>query len=194
MNNLKLLFIHSAGRQKGSKSSTPLLNYLKEQLSDSIEIVHPKMPFPEAPESSLWLDRIDSEIHRHDCDWILVGHSLGGSVLLKYLSERLLENNIRGLFLIASPYWGADENWQWDDFELDELFHLKLPAIREIHLYHSIDDEVVPATHMEVYASRFYDPKVRFFKGQNHYFAKPFPQLLEDIRTCFFNEMAMNIK
>ena len=35
---------------------------------------------------------------------ILAGHSLGASLLLKYLCEEKVETSVAGLFLIAPPY------------------------------------------------------------------------------------------
>jgi predicted alpha/beta hydrolase family esterase len=38
---------------------------------------------------------------------IVVGHSLGGSFMLKFLVEEEPRNRIAGIFLIAAPYWVA---------------------------------------------------------------------------------------
>jgi pimeloyl-ACP methyl ester carboxylesterase len=43
---------------------------------------------------------------------ILVGHSLGASMLLKHLSEHEALRRIRGVFLLATPFWPGDEDWQ----------------------------------------------------------------------------------
>nr|WP_235788441.1 alpha/beta hydrolase [Salipaludibacillus sp. CUR1] len=45
------------------------------------------MPNPENPEYILWKKQLEKELDKLNGDVILVGHSLGGSVLLKYLSE-----------------------------------------------------------------------------------------------------------
>jgi len=45
---------------------------------------------------------------------ILIGHSLGGSFLLKYVSEEKIAKTVAGIFLIATPYWGG-AGWQYED-------------------------------------------------------------------------------
>ncbi|MFB1051250.1 hypothetical protein [Paraliobacillus sp. JSM ZJ581] len=60
---------------------------------------------------------------------IIIGHSLGGSVLLKYLSEQAFNQFIARLFLIAAPYWGKDDDWQGEEYTLLENFNSKLPKI-----------------------------------------------------------------
>jgi hypothetical protein len=47
---------------------------------------------------------------------ILIGHSLGGSFLLKYVSEEKIGKTIAGIFLIATPYWGG-AGWQYEGYE-----------------------------------------------------------------------------
>jgi uncharacterized protein len=73
---------------------------------------------------------------------ILVGHSLGGSVLLKYLSEEKIQL-VAGLFLIAAPYWGA-KHWQASEYRLQEDFTSNLLKELPISFYYSRDDDVVP--------------------------------------------------
>lgn len=84
---------------------------------------------------------------------ILVGHSLGGSILLKYLSEANVEESIAGIFLIATPYWGA-EDWQVDEYALHDSFATRLPKAPPIFFYHSDNDDLVPFAHLALYAEK----------------------------------------
>ncbi len=45
-------------------------------------------------------------------DIILVGHSFGASMILKYLSENSVNKKIAGIFLIATPFWNGNEDLQ----------------------------------------------------------------------------------
>lgn len=110
---------------------------------------------------------------------ILTGHSLGSSVLLKYLSEEGCENPIAGLFLIATPFWS--KNSQVDQFVLREEFASTLPAIPQIFLYHSQDDDVVPVTHLAYYAEQLPKAIVRQLQGYGHLFRGGMPKLVDDI-------------
>ena len=61
------------------------------------------MPNENDPEYQLWHVRIGKELTALAADVILIGHSLGGSFLLKYLSEEKVEKTVAGVFLIAAP-------------------------------------------------------------------------------------------
>lgn len=50
---------------------------------------------------------------------MVIGHSLGASVLVKYLAEEKSNVVVAGLFLIAAPFWGKDDEWQHGDYALD---------------------------------------------------------------------------
>jgi uncharacterized protein len=78
---------------------------------------------------------------------------LGGSFLLKYVSEEKIAKTVAGIFLIATPYWGGD-GWQYEGYErvaLPEDFASKLPRGTPIFFY-SRDNEIVPFAHLALYA------------------------------------------
>jgi predicted alpha/beta hydrolase family esterase len=112
---------------------------------------------------------------------ILVGHSLGGSVLLKYLSEEGAPISAAGLFLVAAPYWGA-EGWKVDDFALDSEFASRLPRSLEIFLYHSREDPEVPFAHAAIYAARLSQATFRAIGGSEHEFKDGLRELADDIK------------
>ena len=112
---------------------------------------------------------------------ILVGHSLGGSVLLKYLSEAPVENTIVGLFVIAAPYWGA-EDWQVDEYMLRDNVAAYLPQI-PLLLYHGQRDEIVPFEHLAMYGSLLPQAKIREFEGRGHKFNDDLSEVAADIAT-----------
>lgn len=86
MTRKKILFIHSAGPQGRKEGSDFLLSHLKHSLKD-YWLAHPQMPDPDNPHYLSWKGCIEKELKALADDSILVGHSLGGSVLVKYLSE-----------------------------------------------------------------------------------------------------------
>lgn len=113
---------------------------------------------------------------------IFIGHSLGGSMLLKYLSEEKTEFRIAGLFLIATPFWGKS-GWNVDEFVLRTNFSEYLPELPVIHLFHSIDDPVVPFEPVEFYKNKFPDASVHKLNGNDHAFANGLPKLAEIIQA-----------
>ena len=179
----KVLFIHSGGPQGIHEGSNDLLNYLKDMLGPGYEVLCPQMPDPENPEYIEWKRLLAKEIMAlDDEELILVGHSLGGSVLLKYLSEEECDKRIAGLFIVAAPYWGK-RHWRVDEYALQKNFSSRLPPIRKIFLYHSRNDEVVPFKHLDFYADKLPDAIVRRFENRRHLFVMGLPELVDDIKN-----------
>jgi predicted alpha/beta hydrolase family esterase len=112
---------------------------------------------------------------------ILVGHSLGGSILLKYLSEEGVDKPVAGLFLVVTPYWGV-EDWEVEEYALREDFASKIPEELTVFLYHSRDDEVVPFAHAALYAGKLPRVTVRELDGRGHQFDDDLSEVAQDIR------------
>jgi predicted alpha/beta hydrolase family esterase len=110
---------------------------------------------------------------------ILVGHSLGGSTLLKYLSEEKPDVSVLGLFLISTPYWKSNMK----EFQLKENFQTALKDIPKIFLYHSKEDTEVPISNLEFYEHVFKTAVVHKLNGNEHIFSKGLPELVADIKT-----------
>lgn len=109
---------------------------------------------------------------------------MGGSVLVKYLSEQPLDKPIASVFLLAIPYWGADSFWTWDEGRLGEDVALRLARIPRICLYHSRDDEVAPFAHLALYAAKLPQATIHVFDGRGHQFGNDLTEVAEDIRQA----------
>ena len=150
---------------------------LREALGPDFHVNYPEMPDADAPEFRKWSARISHELSALDGGVILVGHSLGASVLLKHLSEKRVEKPIAGVFLIATPYWGKEVA----EFELSEDFPATLPEDVPIYLYHGRDDEVVPFAHLALYAGQLPHATVREVEDRGHQFGDDLSEAAEDI-------------
>lgn len=140
------------------------------------------MPHPENPHYDAWKMKLKEALDDLSNNTILIGHSLGGSTLMKYLSESGCDKTIDGLFLIAAPYWGATD-WQVDEYVLHDNFSSNLPDIRRVFLYHSQNDEVVPVEHLSYYAGHLPYATIRTFSEGGHLFSNGLPELVEDIKN-----------
>jgi predicted alpha/beta hydrolase family esterase len=174
----QVLFIHGAGGEAYEEDGN-LVKSLREALRPEFEVLYPEMPDGEAPEYRAWSDRIARELSASNGGVILVGHSLGGSILLKHLSEERVETPIAGVFLIATPYWGTAD-WELE-FQLREDFPAALPEDVPIYLYHSRDDEVVPFAHLALYAGRLPHATIRELDGRGHQLSDDLAEVAEDI-------------
>ena len=176
-----VLFIHGVG-EGAYEEDGRLAASLQNALGSAYEVRYPKMVNEESPEYADWKAQIAAELATLDGEVFLVGHSVGGSVLLKYLSEKLVEQPIAGLFLLAAPYWGDDEFWKWDEAQLPQDIAAKLASIPRIFFYHSRDDEVVPFAHLARYAARLPQANIREVDGRGHQFGNDLADVAGDIK------------
>src|SRR5262245_59561075 len=108
-----VLFIHGGGGEGAYEEDGILAASLREALGAAYEVRYPKMPLEESAGYADWKTQIAAELSALDDEIILVAHSVGGSILLKYLAEEQVEKPIAGLFLLATPYFGGDEIWNY---------------------------------------------------------------------------------
>lgn len=175
-----VLFVHGAGAQGPHEGSQDMLAHLRAALGPDHEVRAPSMPDPDAPRHEAWRDRLVDELAALPAEALVVGHSLGGSTLLKTLAERPRGRAIAGMFLVATPFWDPDRP-DIAEYALPEGFAARLPPIGGLFLYHSRDDEEVPFAHLERYARALPRAIVRELDGYGHVFAAPCPPLIRDI-------------
>jgi predicted alpha/beta hydrolase family esterase len=175
----QILVIHGAGRG-AHEIDTKLAESLQRALGSEYQVSNPQMPSEGAPAYHLWRDEITRQLATYPDKLILVGHSLGGSVLLKYLSEEPIHNPLLGLFVAAAPFWGAPD-WDVDEYKLGPDFASHLPEGLPIYLYHSHDDEVVVFSHLALYAQKLPQAIVREVDKGGHQFNNDFSEVARDI-------------
>ena len=82
-----ILFIQGAGNKHKPLGSGKLIACLQEHLGSDYHVLAPDMPDPDQPRYLAWRDQIEQELGQLDADVLLIGHSLGGSMVLKYLAD-----------------------------------------------------------------------------------------------------------
>jgi predicted alpha/beta hydrolase family esterase len=176
----KILFAHSGGPQDGpGEGSYDLVKYLKSSLQERFQVLFPIIEDASSPTYAKFKDLFKLAFAEITEPVILVGHSLGGSTLLKYLSEEKPDVSILGLFLISTPFWKSNMK----DFQLKENFQASLKDIPQIFLYHSKKDTAVSIDHLEFYENAFKTAVVHKLNGSEHAFSKGLPELVADIKS-----------
>ncbi len=154
-------------------------------LSETHDVLVPLMPCKQCAEYEPW--KIWFERHFDfivDPEVIVIGHSLGGSFLLKWLSENKFPKKISQLHLIAP--------WVSDDIplELERIATFKPDLSKssniknqcsKIHLWHSEDDKVVPYKNTELIKQALPDTILHTFKDRGHFIQPAFMELLQVI-------------
>jgi hypothetical protein len=146
-----VLFIQGGGNG-GYETDAKLVASLRKALGTAYKVHYPKMLLDETvPDfGPQWLKQIGKEISSVKGEVILAAHSLGASMLLKYLSENKIKKNITGIFLISTPFWSGNEDWM-QPLKLQEDFSENLPKDVPTFFYQCRDDEVVPFDHFTSY-------------------------------------------
>ena len=128
-----------AGRKRGWKV------WLREALP-GYEVVLPMMPNESCATYEEWKIWMDKLLLFVEDDIILIGHSLGGSFLVKYLSENKFTKKIKAVFLVSALFDYDDEGFGLETFALPDKLDLQTNTV---FLYHSRDDKVVPFRSLE---------------------------------------------
>jgi hypothetical protein len=148
----QILFIQGGG-DGGYDFDKALVASLQKALGDNYDIKYPEIKSDESASDFGWNKQIGAEISNVSSNFILVGHSFGASMILKFLSENLIDKKIKAIFLVATPFWSGNEKWK-EGFKLREDFPQKLPKKVPIFFYHTKDDEEIPFSHFEQYREK----------------------------------------
>ncbi len=176
-----VLFIQGGG-EGAYDEDAKLADSLQTALGPEYQVLYPRMPNEDSPEDQAWMLQISKELASLDGNLLLVGHSAGGAVLLKYLLKENINKPIAGIFLISIPYWEPEDE-EGEAYTLQEGFASKLPKGVPVFLYHSRGDEWVPFTHLARYAERIPQAIVREFDGRGHQFNNDLSEVAADIKS-----------
>jgi len=155
-------------------------HHLAERISP-VEVLAPTMPNKynaKYVEWKLWFEKVIPFIKD---DVVLVGHSLGGLFLTKYLSENELPHRITATLIVAAPHSRYDSDYSLADFVFPESTQLLMEQGGSITLYHSTDDPIVPFIALEKYKKALPTANVKTFEDRGHFMQEEFPEITEDI-------------
>ena len=148
----QVLFIQGGG-DGGYETDAALVTSLETTLGKEYDINYPEIKSDESASDFGWTRQIGMRINEAKDNVILVGHSFGASMILKYLSENFVNKKIEGIFLIATPFWSGDEDWE-KGLTLKNGFADKLSNEVPIFFYHCQDDEEIPFSHLDLYRQK----------------------------------------
>lgn len=176
----QVLFIQGGG-EDGYDADTKMVTSLIAALGDDYEVNYPPLQSDDNLSDLGWLRQIGEFINETKGDIIIAGHSLGASLILKYLSETNITKKISGVFLLAPPFWSGDEEWT-QGLILKKDFADHLPANAPIYLYQCRDDNVVPFEQHSLYVQNLPHAIVREMEKGGHQFNDDLEFLAKDIR------------
>jgi len=159
--------------------------FLKKNLGKKFEIIKPKMPLKENAKYEEWKIYFERFFPQLRNNIILIGGSLGGIFLAKYLSENKFPKKILSTYLICPPY---DNSLPGEDlvggFNLKTDLSLLEKNSKNLYLMFSKDDDVVPPAHAEKFKKKLKNANFIIFESKNgHFKISEFPEIVKMIKV-----------
>ena len=178
---IPVLFIQGGGAGTHDDWDRKLVDSLRRGLGPRFDVRYPRMPAESDPSYGTWAPAIRRELATLGSRAIVVGHSIGGSILIGALAVQASEVPILAIVLIAAPFVG-DGGWAGDGFELPADLGARLPDGVPIDLFHGLDDDDVPPAHVELYGRAIPEAHVHRLPGRDHQLANDLTEVARVIR------------
>lgn len=154
---------------------------LHKKLGNKFEVYKPKMPNSINASYTEWSILFNKIIKLLNDNLILIGHSLGGIFLAKYLAENDINKKIKATILISAPFGGAGGE-SLGSFVLPKSLKKLEQQAGKIYLIQSKDDKVVPLNQVKKYKKELPRAILKIFKDREHFSQESFPEIVELIK------------
>lgn len=155
-------------------------NYLDQQLGKNFEIIRPSMPLSENAKYKEWKIHFERYFPHLKNNLILIGSSLGGTFLAKYLSEHKFPKRILSTYLICTPF---DNSLPGEDlvggFKLKSNLSQLEKNSKNVYLLFSGDDDVVPLAHAKKYREKLKTARIIVYENKKgHFQVSKLPEII----------------
>ena len=158
---------------------------LGEKIGKNFEMILPKMPNSMNAKYNEWEIMFDKLRPFLKNNLTLIGHSLGGIFLAKYLSENKFPKKILATFLVAAPYRDKNSKYSLGDFILPKNLEKLRKQGGQVFICHSKDDPFVPFADFEKYKHALPKAKIMIFKNRKHFNQPGFSELVGEIKRLY---------
>ena len=151
-------------------------------MGEEFEVFLPEMPNRRNArylEWKIWFEKIISIL---DDNLILLGSSLGGIFLAKYLSENKISKKIKAVILVAAPFDDSNNEESLIDFKLPASLSNFSKQCESIYLIQSKDDTLVSFDQVEKYKELLPKAKIIIFEDRGHFSQENFPEIVDLIK------------
>ena len=159
--------------------------YLEKALGKKFEVISPRMPLQDFARYRDWAVLFKRYLALLKGEFILVGSSLGGVFLAKYLSENKLQKKALSVYMVCPPF---DNTLIGEDlvggFNLKSDLSLIEKSCKNLYLMFSRDDDVVPVAHADKYRKKLPNARIIVYRSKNGHFDIPkFPEIIRLIKA-----------
>ena len=170
----QILFVQGGGEGTHDAWDDKLVASLTTALGAGHEVRYPRMPDEQDPSSTTWVPAIQRELGSLADNAVVVGHSVGGTLLVQALTTGTRLPTLAGIVLISAPFVGPG-GWPGEAFELASDLGARLPSGAPVEVFHGLDDQVVPPSHARLYGDAIPQARLHLLPGRDH-------QLDDDLR------------
>ena len=122
----RILFVQGGGAGAHDEWDDELVASLARHLGADYDIRYPRMPDEGSPAYAAWKTALEREWSALDESAVLVGHSVGGTILIHALAAQVPARRFAGVFLISAPFVGPG-GWPGEDIEPSADIGARLP-------------------------------------------------------------------
>lgn len=162
-------------------------HYLARALGTRFHVIRPRMPLSENAKYDEWVIQFEKYVRLLGKKFVLIGTSLGGIFLAKYLSEHRWRKRPLATYLVCPPY---DDTLPGEDlaggFRLKGDLSLLQKNAGRLRLLFSASDDVVPSSHADKYAMRLKHADIIVYDHiTGHFEVSELPEIVKMIkRDC----------
>jgi len=165
----QVLFIQGGGANVHDQWDNKLVESLRQELGSDFEVRYPRMPKEEDPHYAPWKGAIEKELEALNDGAILIGHSIGGAILVNVLAELSVKPQFGAIILISAPFVG-EGGWSIDEMQSSNHLGERLPKNAPIHVFHGLGDDEVPPQHADLYERAIPQAMVHRVADRDHQF------------------------
>jgi len=158
--------------------------YLDKKLGADFHIIRPRMPRQDGAAYSDWAIHFERFFPQLKNNLILIGQSLGGIFLAKYLSENRFPKKIRSTYLVCPPFDNTlPTETLAGGFKLKSDLSLMEKNSKKLNLLFSKNDDIVPVSHAKKYAAKLKNVNIVVYSHiEGHFLISEFPEIVEMIK------------
>jgi len=160
---------------------------LRSDLGEDFEVILPQMPNKVNARYEEWKIMFEKLIPFLRDGLILVGHSMGGTFIAKYLAENKFPHQIKATFLIAAPFGNNEPEYSLYTFSLPTDLKDLGEQAGQIFIYHSSDDPLVPTRDADAYIQALPHADKKILTDRGHFNQERLPELVEEIKRLAAN-------
>ena len=162
-----VLFVQGGGENVHADWDDKLVASLRSELGSNYDIRYPRMPDEDDPSYETWKATLQKELAALNDGAIIVGHSIGGTMLINALAEQSPERALGAVILVAAPFVG-EGGWPSDEWTPQRGLGGKLPSGVPVFLFHGLADDTVPPAHAELFAQAIPQARLCLLPDRDH--------------------------